>query len=109
MTQKRRSRLRWKKLVGKFETSGLSHDDFCVRHGVNVGTFRSWLYRLRKEREDAGREEVALEFVEVCGAPAAVELVLRVRLGDAVLEFEQPPAAGWLAELLNETRRLSSC
>jgi hypothetical protein len=43
----RKSRGEWSAIVKAFERSGESHDDFCSARGLNVGTFRTWLYKLR--------------------------------------------------------------
>ena len=40
---------RWKELVEMLEASGLSQVTFARQEGVNVGTLRSWIYRLRSE------------------------------------------------------------
>jgi|HubBroStandDraft_1064217.scaffolds.fasta_scaffold1155815_2 hypothetical protein len=45
----RRSRAEWLDLVSEFERSPESHEEFCVQRDLNVWSFRSWLYRLRKE------------------------------------------------------------
>jgi hypothetical protein len=42
----RRSREQWGQIVEQFGRSGQSHEAFCVQHQVNMGSFRSWLYRL---------------------------------------------------------------
>ena len=39
----------WQSAVNKFDKSELSQEAFCEAHGLRLGTFRSWLYRLRRE------------------------------------------------------------
>jgi hypothetical protein len=46
----RRSRDQWAEIVEEFESSGQSHESFCAQQRLNVGSFRGWLYRLRKAR-----------------------------------------------------------
>jgi hypothetical protein len=43
--------LEWAEIVEAFEQTTESHEGFCRRRGLNVGSFRGWLYRLRAERE----------------------------------------------------------
>ena len=50
---KRRGRGFWLRLVRAYERSGLQQRTFCSRHGVSLGTFQHWLYRLRKEEQTA--------------------------------------------------------
>jgi hypothetical protein len=52
----RRSREEWSQVVEAFERSGQSHEAFCAQHHINVGSFRGWLYRLRR---GAARGKVA--------------------------------------------------
>jgi len=46
----RRSRGEWSDIVAEFERSSETHERFCDRRGLNVGSFRGWLYRLRSGR-----------------------------------------------------------
>lgn len=59
----RKSRSEWSVILRAFERSGQSHEEFCSRRGLKIGTFRSALYRRRKS--ESGGAEVALVPVEV--------------------------------------------
>lgn len=61
----RKSRGEWLTIIKAFERSGESHEAFCSRRGLKIGTFRSALYRQR--RASGGGAEVALVPVEVVG------------------------------------------
>ena len=64
---------------------------------MHVATFRSWLYRLRREgtsREVAG--PTAASFVELKARRTGGRCVVRV--GDAEIEFAELPPAAYLAE-----------
>ena len=91
----RQGRAYWTNVIAKFEGHGLSHEAFCKREKLNIGTFRAWLYRLRAE----GGVGVP-GFVEVVeqATPASQECV--VRFGSVQVEFGKTPAAAYLAELL---------
>jgi hypothetical protein len=91
----RRGRAEWARVIEEFERSGQSHETFCAQYRLNVGSFRSWLYRLRRS---AGRGKVAgsatrLLPVRVDPAdgvtvePAAIEILVgsaRLRVPDRV-------------------------
>jgi hypothetical protein len=64
----RKSRNEWSKIIRAFERSGESHEEFCSRQGLNLGSFRGWLYRLRKA---AAAPEVALVPVTVTGVTSS--------------------------------------
>lgn len=46
----RKSRSEWTRLVAAYERHGGDQRAFVESHGVNLESFRSWLYRLRRER-----------------------------------------------------------
>lgn len=68
----RSSRSTWARRVAALQRSGLSHREFADKHGVNVGTLRSWVYRLR--REEAEPRLLPVRVAE--GTTAGVEIVL---------------------------------
>lgn len=49
----RRKRSEWEMLVAEFSCGGETHEVFCERHELNVGTFRWWLGKLRRKRSRA--------------------------------------------------------
>jgi hypothetical protein len=92
----------WRGLVAQFESSPLGQAEFATRHGVNLATFRSWLYRLRGEAGETGLGLVPASFVEVVagGSANGDEMACSIRVGAAELRFARAPSAGYLAELL---------
>lgn len=44
----RKSHEEWSAIVELFERSGMTHEQFCKKHGLKVKSFRWWLYRLRE-------------------------------------------------------------
>ncbi|HEX7477322.1 MAG TPA: hypothetical protein VF331_05915 [Polyangiales bacterium] len=83
----------------KFDKSKLSQEAFCDAHGLTLGTFRSWLYRLRRE----GREgsSAAPKFVEVVAHKSASSHACAVIVGHAELRFSHLPDAAFLGALLS--------
>ena len=65
----RKSRDEWAAIVRAFERSGQSHVEFCSKRGLEVRSFRGWLYRLRKAKQAA--PEVTLVPVEVTPGPSS--------------------------------------
>ena len=101
----RRGRRFWERAVGEVERSGAPHSEIAARHGVRVGTLRSWVYRLRRERHAAaGPSEVRLLPVEVVpSAPASPPLEVRIFGGD-VLAFEVGTDVAYVAALVAALR-----
>lgn len=100
----RRGRAYWSGLVAEFESAPCLHADFCRRHELNIGTFRSWLYKLRDEPEDLNSSPGFIELVlnrHQMSKTSACSLVV----GKVELRFEGLPSPEYLAELLRNVSR----
>jgi hypothetical protein len=98
----RRGRQFWEQEIGRFEGSGLRHDEFCRQRGLRLTSFRSWLYRLREEATSTPASPTAslarfVEVVETVPSGSSVGCVLRV--GTLELELGSLPSAAYVAEL----------
>src|SRR5437868_1152253 len=101
----RHAREIWVQIVGQFEKSGLTQEAFAAERGIPVGTLRSWIYRLRRERQE---EEAPLLPVRVISSPALSarrpddeQVVIEVSLGDSVrLRFPTSTAPSAIAEVV---------
>jgi len=82
--------------VAEFEQSGLTQREFCEGRGLELGTFRYWLYQLRRDPPAAQ----APRFVPLVASDATVSGSCRVRIGRAELSFSMLPEPSYLAELL---------
>lgn len=103
--QARKSRSQWAGIIRAFERMGGSHERFCSARGLNLGTFRAWLYRLRRAGETPAT--VALVPVEVISpvamaAPAPSDILVAV----AGVELRVAIGAdiGYVARLVAELR-----
>lgn len=99
----RHGRKYWTRLVDQFEKSSESQADFAKRVGVNVLTFRTWLYRVRGERRVVTKAGLrkrrpakkksakkrtsktpTLQFVELATAPHITEFEIVLTSGRVV-------------------------
>ena len=103
MPQRRRSREYWEQLVDEFEGGDESAPVFARRHRVHVATFRSWLYRVRREREQAPHTPETA-FIEVVPLePPHRTHGIRLDLpGRFELHLDELPPPSYLAELCRE-------
>ena len=70
----------WRKVVGRFEGSGLSVSEFCKREGLCVSSFKRWHPRVVTGREAAAHDAVVPDgFVEL-GSLARVSDESRVQV-----------------------------
>ena len=85
-------------LLEDYRQSGLSQTTFARERGLNVGTFRGWLYKSRKHPID-GLREVALLPESVRTDKAAA--LIRLANGS---EVELPLSAGlaWVERMIRE-------
>jgi transposase-like protein len=107
----RRDREYWQSLVQRYEESGESRADFVRNHGVKLGTFQSWLYKIRHERAQLTTRRPCVTpqgFVEVV-AQRYPEQGMRMRVGTAMLEFNRLPDTRWLSELIYDQRGRAIC
>lgn len=44
----------WVEVITQYRSSGLRQKQFCSREGLDLGTFKPWLYRLRAEERQQG-------------------------------------------------------
>jgi len=68
----RSSRSTWERRVAALQRSGLTHREFARKHGVELRTLRSWIYRLRREAPETRLLPVRVSE----GTCAGVEIVL---------------------------------
>jgi len=106
----------WTRVIQEHESRGQeqTHWDFCEEWGLNLPTFRSWLYRLRGEWEAAG-EDLALVPVEVTGSDSADVGIANSTVefspvdaafpGGMVVRFQAGTDPGYMAELLSSVSR----
>lgn len=87
-------------MVAAFEETGLAQAEFCHSRGLNLGTFRHWLYRLRREQNKMPKRRGSklIELVPAAEQSESATCVLRVRGGE--LRFSHCPDAEWLSTLL---------
>jgi len=103
----RRRREQWSEIVEEFEGSGLSHAAFCARERLNVGSFRGWLYRLRRgpERGKVAHSATRLLPVRVSAPPrVADEPLVEVSVAGVVVRVRGCVAPAYVAELVTRLR-----
>jgi hypothetical protein len=100
----RRSREEWSRIVEAFERSGQSHEAFCAQHGLNVGSFRGWLYPLRRDAAQGkvARSATRLLPVRVSGAGAAIDegVMIEIVVGDTRLRVPDRVDPHYVAALV---------
>ena len=95
----RRSRAWWTKVISEFEQSGLSQKEFCARRGLVLGSFQSWLYRIRGERSGSSLALVRVEPAAPAATPLPVEAALP---SGVVLRFASSTDPRYVAALVAE-------
>jgi hypothetical protein len=100
----RRNRSEWQKIVREFERSEQTQAAFCESRGINVGSFRGWLYRLRRA---APAGAVALVPVDVTPARRSfdADAPVIVRVADVEICVPHGTDALYVARLVAELRR----
>jgi hypothetical protein len=89
----RRSHEFWARLIGEFEAGdgAESHVAFAERHGVGIGSFQRWLYRLRTEGQSPLRRTRRRSGSRaMAGVPWPLVEVQPARVMDGRFEIELP-------------------
>jgi hypothetical protein len=99
----------WTRLVDQFNKSGngQSQKVFAAANGVKLGTFQRWLYLLRRERTKTERGSQA-KFIEIKAERRSGQPV-RMRVGQAVIDFDRLPDTDWVAELIYSYEQRLEC
>ena len=93
----RRNREYWTDVVAEFEKGSLKQQEFCEQRGLEVGTFRYWLYQLRGE---AKRQSSAQSrFVTMRPTMGALSGACQLRVGSVTLSLMELPSAKFIAEV----------
>jgi len=95
----RRGREYWTGIVADLAASGLTHEQFASQRRINVGSLRSWLYRLRRE----GGGGVRLLPVRVA-ATARVADIVEIGIAGAVLRVGVGTDVAYVVELVTQLR-----
>ena len=78
MARKQGAESRWRELVSRQASSGMSVREFCVTEGISEPSFYSWRRRLREPSTDGGveeREEETRRRAAAAGAFVPVKLL----------------------------------
>jgi hypothetical protein len=102
LVRKRRSRAEIDRLVFDYNNSGQTQECFARERGLNVGTFRGWLYR-RRGNESEDLQEVVLR-ADASKQSDHGAVVVRTARG---VEVELPLCAGsaWIERMVRELAR----
>jgi len=99
MTQ-RRTRQEWFSLIDSFEISGLTHSQFCQSRQLSVHSFRAWLYRIRKLKEQTELPQFLPVLFEEQPEENSIPSTLQLEIGDLFFTFSNLPEPQYLAQLL---------
>lgn len=115
----KKERPEWVRLVDQFERSGMDHRSFAKRHKINLGTFRSWLYQLRREKRKKGKVRLVRVEAKGGGEVNRIQVMpdgdgnhrwLEVAVGhDVVLRFSDDTDSKYIGAVVGAVARGLSC
>jgi hypothetical protein len=80
--QRRRRRVETEQLVDAFEVSGLRRREFCLKHGVVLGTLDFWRKRRQQERGTVASNRAGTQDVDSRAKAASGDRLVAVELAD---------------------------
>jgi hypothetical protein len=99
--QHRRSRTEAEQLVEAFESSGLGRREFCLKHGVALGTLDFWRKR-RQERNKVASKRPGMRNKDVRAGVASGSRLVAVELAG----LQENAASGGLVIVMSRGRRI---
>ena len=100
--QHRRSRTEAEQLVEAFESSGLGRREFCLKHGVALGTLDFWRKRRRQERDKVASKRARMRNEDVRAGVASGSKLGAVELAG----LQENAAGGGLVVVVSRGRRI---
>jgi hypothetical protein len=100
--QHRRRRTEAEQLVEAFESSGLGRREFCLKHGVALGTLDYWRKRRRQERDKVGSKRPGMRNKDVGAGVASGSKLVAVELAG----LQENAAGGGLVVVVSRGRRI---
>ena len=100
--QHRRSRTEAEQLVEAFESSGLGRREFCLKHGVALGTLDFWRKRRRQERDKVASKRPRMGNEDVGAGVASGNKLVAVELAG----LQENAAGGGLVVVVSRGRRI---
>jgi hypothetical protein len=100
--QHRRSRTEAEQLVEAFESSGLGRREFCLKHGVALGTLDFWRKRRRQERDKVASKQPRMRNKDVGAGVASGSKLVAVELAG----LQENAAGGGLVVVVSRGRRI---
>lgn len=96
-----------RRMLGRWERSGLTQAEFALRHGITPGALRWWRHTLRGSRQAPIPDETGspTKFVEIVRHPESLmahearTLEVVLRSGHA-MQVPEGMSAGWLGEVV---------
>lgn len=105
--QQRRSRAEAEELVDAFELGGLRRREFCVKHGVALGTLDFWRKRRRQERGTVASNRGARLKVDARAEPAnGGSRLVAVELAGLPERTRTQTGGGGIAVVVSQGRRI---
>ncbi len=80
----------WLELVNEFEQSKETQPDFSKMRGLNIATFRYWLYKVRRHTNKQAIEATDVEFVEVRSSPISSSSAFRICIEQTTIGSPPP-------------------
>lgn len=105
--QRRRNRVEVDELLDAFEASGLRRREFCVKHGVALGTLDFWRKRRRQEGDTkASNRQARLKMDARAEAASGGSRLVAVELAGWPERTRTEMAGGGLAVVVSQGRRI---
>ena len=98
-----RRRERWRRVLSRWQASGLSQAEFCRRQDIPVWKLAWWRKRLKGQAEDPASLFVPVTIAPTAASPVELELKLQ---GGRILRFGEEVEPTALARIVTTLEKL---
>jgi len=100
----RRTREIWRNLIGQFEQSGKSQEEFAAERRIPVGTLRYWIYQLKREKKEKAASILPVRVIASTAPTARRPEDEGVAVEVTLVRFASGASSEFIAEVLTRLR-----
>lgn len=101
----RRTREIWRNLIGQFERSGKTQEQFAEEREIPLTTLRAWIYRFRREQEDEGASILPVRVIGSASPSARRPEDEAATVEVLLVRFASSASSDFIADVVARLRR----
>ncbi len=101
----RRTREIWRNLIGQYDRSGKSQEEFAAEREIPVGTLRSWIYRFKREVAEETGSILPVRVIASTAPTARCSDAPGMEVEVVLMRFAAGTSSEFIADVVTRLRR----